>query len=118
MSQFTNAQNDLVQKIVSGQWGRSRVDSELKKLETEYPGESFGTYVPKRKEKPWDMTYLKELEKLFYHGADSKAFIEYIAEVGDEVYRAKRMKKALLSGLLVVAIIAVIVILVKKLMGD
>jgi hypothetical protein len=118
MSQFTNAQNDLVRKIVRGRCARNRVDSELKKLETEFPSECFGTYIPKRKEKPWDMNYLKELEELFYHGADSKEFIEYMAEVSDEVYRAKRIQKAVLCVLLAVAAIAVIVILIKKLMGD
>ena len=64
------------------------------------------------------MNYLKELEKLFYHGADSKEFIEYMAEVSEEVYRAKRMRKVLLGTLVAVAGIAVIVVFVKMLLGD
>ena len=118
MSQFTNAQNDLVRKIVGGKCSRSQVPEELRKIESSFPDEHFGAYVPQRKEKPWGMSYLKELEELFYHGADSKAFIEYMAEVSEEVYRAKRMRKVLLGTLVAVAGIAVIVVFVKMLLGD
>lgn len=118
MSQFTNAQNDLVRKIVAGKCPSSKVPAELHKIEQAFPDESFGLTQPQRKEKPWDMSYLKELEQLFYYGADSKEFIEYMAEVSDEVYRAKRLRKYLLCALLVLAGIAVIVTLVKALLGD
>ena len=115
MSQFTDASCDLVFKIVAGKCPRSQVRAELKKIEQEFPEEQFGTYHPKRKEKPWDMNYLKELEELFYHGADSKEFIEYMAEVSDEIYCAKRIKKGILCALLAAACIAVIVIFAKSL---
>lgn len=115
MSQFTDARCDLVFKIVAGKCPRSQVSAELKKIEQKFPEERFETYHPKRKEKPWDMNYLKELEELFYHGADSKEFIEYMAEVSDEVYRTKHIKKGILCVLLSVACIAAIVIFIKSL---
>lgn len=114
MSQFTNAQNDLVREIVQGKCDRNRARSELKKLEKAFPEEQFGTYALKRKEKPWDMSYLRELEELFYHGADSKDFIEYMAEVSEEVYRANHIRKMLLGALLIVALIAVIILFIKR----
>ena len=118
MNQFKNAQVDLVQRIVNGECARRQVPSEISRIEKSFPGEHFGSYLPQRKEKPWDMSYLKELEELFYHGADSKEFIEYIAEVSDEIYRAKRVRKILLCSLLVVACVAVVVVLIKSLWGN
>ena len=114
MSQFTNAQNDLVREIVRGKCDRNRARRELIKLEKAFPEEQFGTYEPKRKEKPWDMSYLRELEELFYHGADSKDFIEYMAEVSEEVYRSNHIRKVLLGALLIVAFIAAIILFIKR----
>lgn len=110
MSAFTDAQNDLVRKIVAGKCPRRQVSEELRKMKQDFPNEEFSSLEPQRKQKPWSMDYLMELENLFYHGADSKEFIEYMAEVSDEVHRASRMKKAILIVLLV-AIAAVIIII-------
>ena len=118
MSKFTDAQNDLVWKIARGECSRKQVSVELQKIERTFPDEEFSTYVPSRKEKPWDLNYLKELEELFYCGANSRELIEYMSEVSEEVYRAKRMRKVLLCTLVAVAGIAVIVVFVKMLLGD
>ena len=118
MSKFTDERSSLVWNIVSGNYTKAKATKEIERLENDYPEETFGYYEPQKKEKPWDLEYLKELQELFYCGAGSKEFILYMAEVSDEVYRAKRIKKLLLMGLLAVAIIAVVCIVIKSLLGE
>ena len=109
---------ELVEGITDGKYTRKQVKQRLVQIEKKYSPEVFAWYPPERKEKPWDMPYLKKLEDLFYCGATSKEFILYMAEVGDEVYRAKRVRKAALIGLIAVAALAVIGIVIKTLLGE
>lgn len=118
MSKFVDMQIHLVQQIMQGKCSQKQARAEIDRIEQENPNEHPSLYSPERKEKPWSMSYLKELENLFYRGANSREFIEYMAEVSEEVYRAKRMRKVLLCTLVAVAGIAVIVVFVKMLLGD
>lgn len=117
MSHFTDMQIELVEKIMAGHCSKEEAHKEIKRIEAENPNEYPSLYRPERKEKPWDLVYLKELEDLFYRGANSKEFIEYMAEVSEEVYRAKRSRKLILSVLIALAGIAVIAILGKTILG-
>ena len=117
MSKFTDAQCELVAKIVEGKCSRRMVAAELQKIEREFLDERPRSYSPERKEKPWTKVYLKELEELFYHGANSKEFIEYMAEVSDEVHRVGRIRKGVLCALLAVACAAVVITLIKSIGG-
>lgn len=86
MSQYTNEMCVLARNIASGIYTKKEAVKKIHELQMQYPGEFDAPGCVKRKEKPWDMEYLKELENLFYHGAPSCAFLEYMAEVADEVY--------------------------------
>lgn len=109
---------DLVEGITEGKYTKKQVKQKLDLIEQKYSPDVFAWYPPERKEKPWDMSYLKKLEDLFYCGATSKEFILYMAEVSDEIYRAKRIRKAVLVILLAVAAAAVIGIIIKTFLGD
>lgn len=109
---------DLVEGIADGKFTQKQVKQKLDQIEKKYSPDVFVWYPPERKEKPWDMPYLKKLEDLFYCGASSKEFILYMAEVSDEVYRARRVRKAALIGLIAIAALAVIGIVIKTLLGD
>lgn len=95
MSQYTNEMCVLARNIASGIYTKKEAVKKIHELQMQYPDEFDAPGCVKRKEKPWDMEYLKELENFFYHGAPSCAFLEYMAEVADEVYRAKRIRKSL-----------------------
>lgn len=118
MSKFTDELSDLVQKIVSGKVSKQQVCYALDSIKENNPDEKFVHFQPERKDKPWNYSYLKELEDLFYYGASSREFIEYMAEVSCEVYRAKRAKKLLLSVLIGVAAFAVIITFFRFFVGD
>ena len=118
MSKFTDERSSLVRDIVNGKCSKKKTIAEISRLEQTYPEESFGYYQPTPKERPWTMEYLKELQELFYCGAGSKEFILYMAEVSDEVYKAKKLRKVILITLLIVAAVAVGGIVIKSLLGE
>ena len=91
MSQFTNELCGIAARIANGTYTRKDVKNKLDALERAYPEETYMVYPVARKEKPWNLAYLKELETLFYSGAASREFLEYMAEVSEDVYRAKRL---------------------------
>ena len=118
MSKFTDELCELVKEITLGTCPKRRVRKALDAIQSNNPDETFEHYKFERKEKPWDLAYLKELEELFYYGASSREFIEYMAEVSDEIYRAKRIKKMLLITLVVIAAIAAIIAALRFCLGD
>lgn len=65
--------------------------------------------------KPWNLAYLKELETLFYSGAASREFLEYMAEVSEDVYRAKRLRRVVAYAALLLALCAAVFALIWKL---
>ena len=116
MSKFKSELSPLVQKIVAGKCPKSQVRQELTTIVgDDDPDDIFVPFQPERKDKPWDLAYLKELENLFYCGAVSREFIEYMAEVSDEVYRIKRLKR-LAAGLLLAAAAAVLIFTVIRIL--
>lgn len=118
MSKFTDELCELVEKISAGKCAKAKATKVLDAIQANNPGETFAYYPPERKGKPWDIAYLKELEELFYYGASSREFIEYMAEVSDEVYRAKRVKKVLLIVLIIIAAIAAVAVALRFFLGD
>lgn len=115
MSQFTNELCGIAAAIAGGTYTQKDVKRELDKLEHAYPEESYMVYPVTRKEKPWDMAYLKELDELFYSGAASREFLEYMAEVSEEVYRPKRLRHAIVYMVLVLTACAAVTVLIWKL---
>lgn len=112
MSRFTDELFDLVQKIINGKCNKVQANTEIARVERAYPNEKFPYFKPERTEKStWNMSYLKELENLYYSGANSKEFILYMAEVSEEIYRAKRIRKVILCSLLAVAMVILLFVL-------
>lgn len=109
---------DLVEGIAEGKYTKKQVNQKIDQIEKKYSPGVFVWYPPERKEKPWDVPYLKKLEDLFYCGATSKEFILYMAEVSNEIYRAKRIRRAVLVSVFTVAALAVIGMIIKTLLGD
>ena len=115
MSRFTNELCGVAAGIADGTYTREDVKRKLAALERAYPEEHYMVYPVTRKEKPWDMAYLKELEELFYCGAGSREFLEYMAEVSEEVYRTKRVRNAIAYAVLALTVCAAVAALSWKL---
>ena len=114
MDQFTKGLCSIAAGIADGTYSRKAVRKKLDALERAYPEESYMVYPVTRKEKPWDAAYLKELKELFYSGAASREFLEYMAEVSEEVYRAKRLRRTILCAVLALAVCAAVAALIWK----
>ena len=115
MSQFTNELCGIAAEIANGTYTRKDVKNKLDTLERAYPEETYMVYPVARKEKPWNLAYLKELETLFYSGAASREFLEYMAEVSEDVYRAKRLRRVVAYAALLLALCAAVFALIWKL---
>ena len=115
MSQFTNELCGIAARIANGTYTRKDVKNKLDALERAYPEETYMVYPVARKEKPWDLAYLKELEMLFYSGAASREFLEYMTEVSEDVYRAKRLRRVVAYAALLLALCAAVFALIWKL---
>lgn len=78
----------LVQEILNGNINKNQVINALAKIEKKFSNDhGWSLFQPERIDKSeWNKKYLNELAELFYHGADSKAFITYMAEVSDYIY--------------------------------
>lgn len=95
MSQYTNEMCVLARNIASGIYTKKEAVKKIHELQMQYPGEFDAPGCVKQKRKTMGYGISERLENLFYHGAPSCAFLEYMAEVADEVYRAKRIRKIL-----------------------
>ena len=78
----------LVQEILNGNINKNQVINALAKIEKKFSNDhGWSLFQPERIDKSeWNKKYLNELAELFYHGADSKVFITYMAEVSDYIY--------------------------------
>lgn len=108
VSDVIEKRTSLMIKIIDGKVDKSFVRKEIEKLENQYGENAFLPYIVKKKDKPWDEKYLKELEIQGMAGAASKEFILHLAEVSESVYRKKRLKKAFLIGAAALALAAII----------
>lgn len=114
MKRFIDELADLVREIVKGKCSVDQAKAELHRIEEAYPDERFLDIVPERKDKPWSMAYLKDLKELFFYGSVSKDYILYMAEVSEEVYRIKKIKKILLSVFITVVMVVCCVLFIKQ----
>ena len=79
---WARASNALVREINNGIINKPKVISAIEYIDKKFPDNFNNSYTPNRIDKSkWNKEYLNELENLFYHGADSKAMIIYMAEV-------------------------------------
>lgn len=111
-SEIVARQCSLENRILHGQISAKQVDREIADIEAEYGKDAFNPCRVTPKDKPWTKETLKELDELFQFGAQSQECLRYMAKVSDEVYRAKRLKKMILMGLLAVLVCVLLVMVV------
>ena len=110
-------QCNLERRILHGQINSKQVDREIEDIEAQYGKDAFNPCKVTPKEKPWTKATLQELHELFQFGAQSKECLRYMAKVSDEVYRAKRLKKMILMGILAVLVCVLLVMVIRHILA-
>lgn len=87
MEAYVQARNNFVQKVMAGEYSCEQAEAELDRMEREFGELAFLPGTVNRKPRPWTMDHLRELKRSAACGAGSRAFLSYMAEVGEEVHR-------------------------------
>ena len=117
MRASTKERVDIARKIADGTYSKKEAERAMDALQQKYPEEAFGKhFIFERKPKPWDRTYLEELKNLCFSSADTREFMSYMAEVSDEIFRARRIRKVIMTVLLCIAALACIVLIARVLL--
>ncbi|MBR4627860.1 MAG: hypothetical protein IKO47_09215 [Ruminococcus sp.] len=113
-----NIQSDFFFDIVKGKYTLKGTVKKIEEYEAQYGKDFFADYDVKKKDKPWDIDYLNELESQGIAGMASKQFFIHVAEVSEYVHNNMKKKKhkkfLLMISAAVVAIIGVVVIIISK----
>ena len=96
---------ELINKISKGEISKKEAEREIDSLERKYGKNILAYYTPPKKLKPWNEEYLKELKKFSLNGVWSKDFIVHFAEVSENIYMKKRLKKIFLILVIVLLIV-------------
>lgn len=100
----------LAEALASGRMTRVQAERELDRIEKE----SSARFVPTNftpKDKPWDQEYLDDLVTQVALGKASKEYLLHIAEVSEEVYRPKRVKRVFAIAAGIAAALAVVAVI-------
>lgn len=100
---------ELIYKISKGKISKKEVEKEMDRLERKYGKDILFDYTPPKKAKPWSEKYLKELDNFSLTGVCSREFISHFAEVSENIYMKKRLKKIfIILGIVILIIIGII----------
>lgn len=108
MSESSSARVDFARKVRQGKYTLAQAEAELNRMEECYGEKAFQPGSVTRKEPPWTMEDLEDLNLEVTAGAGSRELLHYMAEVGDAVYRKRRRIKTLAIAGGIVAAIALI----------
>lgn len=117
MSESSSARVDLARKIRNGEYTLTQAEAELDRMEKCYGESAFLAGSVIRKEPPWTMDDLENLNMEVTAGAGSRELLHYMAEVSDAVYNKKRRTKtlAIVGGILAAAaLIGAIAVIVHQ----
>lgn len=120
MRDRTQVQIDFIDKAIDGAYTADQAKAELDQMEREFGDLAFLPGKVTRKPRPWTKADLKDLQLEAAAGAGSREFLEYLAEMGEEVTRTERRKRKIkiISAITaVVAAAAVIIAVVRTLRG-
>lgn len=118
MKGYIRERIDIAEKIADGTYSKEKAERAMDALQEKYPEKAFGKYFSfTKKEHPWTKEYLEELKDSCLYGVVTREFMSFMAEVSDEVYRAKRIKKAVLTAALFIAAVVLVVLFAKTLIS-
>jgi hypothetical protein len=91
--------SSFIDDIVKGKYSLADVKQMINLFEKEHGSDFFVKYEVDKKDKPWDMAYLKELELKSVGGLCSKQFILHLAEVSEYVHKNQKKKSSAFKDL-------------------
>ncbi|HAY04563.1 MAG TPA: hypothetical protein DCX57_09310 [Lachnospiraceae bacterium] len=110
MIDFFDEVNGLVGDILSHEVDCVKAKERISELKKKYGQDAFPSIYFKKKNKPWDKAYLRELKEKNTTGACSEEFLVHMAEVSD--YLSKKKDRKFIIGIVAGATIVLLIILV------
>ena len=104
--------------IIDGKYTLNEAKQKIRAYEEQYGTDFFADYEIEKKDKPWDMEYMKELKLKGMTGMASKQFFLHLAEVSEYVHanadtsHSKGDKKRFIFAGIIAAIIIALVIVI------
>lgn len=108
MNESSSARVALARKLRNGEYTLEQAEAELDRMEKDYGESAFLAGSVTRKEPPWTMGDLEDLNTEVTAGAGSRELFHYMAEVSDAVYRRRRhmiIAGGILGALAVIALL-------------
>lgn len=104
--------------IIDGKYTLKEAKKKICEFEEKYGSDFFVSYDIEKKDKPWDMEYLKELKLKGMTGMSSKQFFLHLAEVSEYVHANADTshskgdkKKYIIAGIIAAIIIALVIVI-------
>lgn len=109
---------EFMMDIIDGKYTLNEAKQKIRAYEEQYGTDFFADYEIEKKDKPWDMEYLKELKLKGMTGMASKQFFLYLAEVSEYVHANADTshskgdkKKFIIAGIISAIIIALVIVI-------
>ena len=104
--------------IIEGKYTLNEAKQKIRAYEEQYGTDFFADYEIEKKDKPWDMEYLKKLKLKGMTGMASKQFFLHLAEVSEYVHAKTDTshskgdkKKFIIAGIIAGIIIALVIVI-------
>lgn len=104
--------------IIDGKYTLNEAKQKIRAYEEQYGTDFFADYEVEKKDKPWDMEYLKKLKLKGMTGMASKQFFLHLAEVSEYVHanaytshKNDSKKKIFIAGVIAGIIIALVIVI-------
>ncbi len=109
---------EFMMDIIDGKYTLNEAKQKIRVYEEKYGTDFFADYDIEKKDKPWDMEYLKELKLKGMTGMSSKQFFLHLAEVSEYVHanadtshNKGDKKKFIIAGIIAAIIIALVIVI-------
>ncbi|HRU95834.1 MAG TPA: hypothetical protein P5092_00130 [Ruminococcus sp.] len=109
---------EFMMDIIDGKYTLNEAKQKIRTFEEQYGADFFVSYDIEKKDKPWDMAYLKELKLKGMTGSNSKQFFLHLAEVSEYVHANDGTshskgdkKKFIIAGIIAGIIIALVIVI-------
>lgn len=113
MKDVIQARIEFVHNAMAGKYSREQAESVLDQMEQQYGEDAFLPGKVVRKSRPWTRKDLNKLEMEAVGGGGSREFLQYLAEMGEEVNRKERQKRQIkIVGLIGVVVVVILLIIV------
>lgn len=114
MKDAIQARIEFIHNAKAGKYSREQAESVLDQMEQQYGEDAFLPGKVVKKPRPWTRKDLDELEMEAVGGGGSREFLQYLAEMGEEVSRKERQKRQIkIVGLIGVVIVVIVTIIVS-----